>query len=73
MDTKFITLSEILELYTDEIQATFSAEQAQRVLNETRSAIYRFLLPKLGFQKTSSGRKMTSADIQRGVLNRYGY
>ena len=63
MTAKFINLDQILELYFEEIRASYSPIQAERIINETRSAIYRVLLPQLGFKRLTNGRKMTGVDI----------
>jgi site-specific recombinase XerD len=64
MTTKSINVDQILELYFEEIKANYSATQSERIINETRSAIFRILLPKLGFKRLISSRKMTGADVQ---------
>ena len=63
MTAKFINLDQILELYFEEIKANCSPKQSKQIINETRSAIYRVLLPQLGFKRLTNGRKMTGVDI----------
>ncbi|MBD2254710.1 hypothetical protein [Nostoc parmelioides] len=57
-----LSLQEVLELYAEKIRTDYKKEQAERILNELRSGIFRFLLPEFGWKRTSSGRKMTNAD-----------
>ncbi|XGW00859.1 MAG: hypothetical protein ACAF41_33320 (plasmid) [Leptolyngbya sp. BL-A-14] len=61
---KFVTLYEICELYAEEIRNQNSARQAERIINEFRSGLFRFLLPEWGFERGKTGRKMTSTDVQ---------
>ena len=61
---KLIMLYEICELYVEAIQNQHSPQQAERILNEFRSALFRLLLPEWGFVRKSRGRKMTLADVQ---------
>jgi hypothetical protein len=61
---KFLTIHEICELYFEEIKNRNSDQQAERIINEFRSALFRFLLPEWGFQRAKPGRKMTQADTQ---------
>ena len=63
MTAKFINIDQILELYFEEIKTNYSPKQSERIINETRSAIFRILLPKLGFKRLISSRKMTGADV----------
>ena len=62
--SKFITLYEICELYFEAIRQRYSPQQAERIINEFRSALFRLLLPEWGFVRKSRGRKMTDADVQ---------
>ena len=61
---KFITLHEICDLYYEEIRNRNPAQKAERIINEFRSALFRFLLAELGFKRTTSGRKMTAIAVQ---------
>ena len=62
--SKFITLDEICGLYFEAIRKQNPPHQAERIINEFRSALFRFLLPEWGFVRMSIGRKMTGADVQ---------
>ncbi|HEY9880042.1 MAG TPA: hypothetical protein V6D29_16425 [Leptolyngbyaceae cyanobacterium] len=57
-------LSEALECYYSELEATRSPQQAQNIKNETDSALFRFVLPKLGFKREDLSRRMTNAEIE---------
>ena len=61
---KFITLYVICDLYCEEIRNRNSDQKAGRIINEFRSALFRFLLAELGFKRITSGRKMTAIDVQ---------
>lgn len=62
--SKFITLYEIFELYFEAIRNQYAPQQAERIINEFRSAVFRFLLPAWGFKRVKTGRKMSGADVQ---------
>lgn len=64
---KFITLYEICELYFEAIRNQHSPQQAERIINEFRSALFRFLLPEWGFKRSTSGRKMTAAETNEAT------
>ena len=64
MTAKFINLDQILELYFEEIRASYSPIQAERIINETRSAVFRIMLLKLGFKRLTNGRKMTGTEVE---------
>jgi hypothetical protein len=59
---EFLSCWTAIELYEEYVIATHSPEQAQRIINELRSATLRFWAEELGFKRTSVGRKMTKAD-----------
>lgn len=53
-----------LELYEEYIRAVHPQVKASRILNELRCATLRFWVSQLGFKRTTSGRKMTLAEIE---------
>ena len=53
-----------LELYEEYIKAVHPQLKAERILNELRCATLRFWVSQLGFSRTTSGRKMTLAEIE---------
>jgi len=53
-----------IELYEEYIKAVHSQLKAERILNELRSAALRFWVEELGFTRSTSGRKMTLAEIE---------
>ena len=61
---KFITLHEICDLYYEEIRNRNPAQKAERIINEFRSALFRFPLTELDFKQKTSGRKMIAIDVQ---------
>ena len=61
---KFITLYEICELYFEAVRHQHPPRQAEHIINEFRSALFRLLLPEWGFVRKSQGRKMTDADVR---------
>jgi len=56
-------LAEVLELYYAELRASRDTVQAQRIQQETDSAIYRFVLPPLGLPRTPDSRRQTQAEL----------
>lgn len=61
---KSLTIYEALELYFEVLRATRSPQQAERIINECRSAFFRIVLPRWEFQRLTRGSKMTVADTQ---------
>lgn len=59
-----LTCWSALELYEEYIKAVHSQLKASRILNELRCATLRFWVSQLGFKRTTSGRKMTLAEIE---------
>jgi len=57
-------LLDVYELYAVHIKATQATQKAKNLLNETQSALMRFLLVGLGYQQKPNGRKMTSSEVQ---------
>jgi hypothetical protein len=57
-------LLDVYELYAGHVNATQASQKAKNILNETQSAIMRFLLVGLGYQEKPKGRKMTSLEVQ---------
>lgn len=57
-------IAEVCDLYIEEIRLHNPDQQAERIINEFRSAFFRFLLPELGFKRSVPGRKMSAADVQ---------
>lgn len=57
-------LLDVYELYNEFIKATKDSKTAKNILSETQSAIMRFLLSGLGYEKKPSGRKMTRAEVE---------
>ncbi len=53
-----------IELYEEYIKAVHPQLKAERILNELRCATLRFWVSQLGFSRTTSGRKMTLAEIE---------
>ena len=51
---KFITLHEICDLYYEEIRNRNPAQKAERIINEFRSALFRFPLDELDFKGSIS-------------------
>ncbi len=54
----------VYELYSQHIKTIYASKKAQRIIQETQSAILRFLLLGLGYDKQPAGRKMTQAEKQ---------
>jgi hypothetical protein len=57
-------LLDMYSLYSEYIKTTKDSKTAKNILNETQSAIMRFLLSGLGYKKKPNGRKMTSAEVE---------
>ncbi len=55
---------DVYKLYSEYIKTTKDTKTAKNILNETQSAIMRFLLSGLGYKKKPNGRKMTSAEVE---------
>lgn len=63
----FSTIHEACELYFEEVRNQHSDQQAERIVNEFDSALFRFLLPEWGFKRATLGRKMNSVDVAAAV------
>ncbi|MBC1239469.1 hypothetical protein [Nostoc sp. 2RC] len=53
---------EVLKMYEEELKAS-KVENAPRIINELRTAIFHHAIPEFGYKRTHSGRKMTGDEV----------